>query len=157
MKRIISSFYIWHWGNFVTHICFQLLFNPIAGIQNAVFLYRENPVMLQLLAILKVENEMLIANGLVRSVVALQGSCVEIIGNSMGVVIWYKTIPVFTTCRSKPLQATVSSPMASWPHQWPFSGCQYLFQATSPSVSKCDLLVSSSSLLWYHVPQAQWV
>lgn len=43
--------------------------------------------MLQLLAILKVENEMLIANGLVRSVVALQGSCVEIIGNSMGVVI----------------------------------------------------------------------
>lgn len=96
--------------------------------------------MLQLLAIIKVENEMLTVKCAVRSVVALQGSFVVITGNLMGVVIWYTTIPVFATCRSKPLQATVSSPMASWPRQWPFSGPQYSCQAMSLSVCEYDLL-----------------
>lgn len=43
--------------------------------------------MLQLLAIIKVENEMLTVKCAVRSVVALQGSFVVITGNLMGVVI----------------------------------------------------------------------
>lgn len=45
------------------------------------------PFMLQLLAILKVENEMLTVNCSVRSVVALQGSFVVTTGNWMGVVV----------------------------------------------------------------------
>lgn len=73
--------------------------------------------MLQLLPVLKAENEILTANGSLRLVVALWPLLVVLTVNSKGVILWYKTYPGFTTFGSKLLPRGLVAPSVAflWP------------------------------------------
>lgn len=65
--------------------------------QIAGFLVEISSFILQVLAFLKAENEMLVAKSSVQSVAVFSRSCVVMTVNLMGVVIWHQTIPVCIT------------------------------------------------------------
>lgn len=84
--------------------------------------------MLQLLPVLKAENEILTANGSLSSVVALWPLLAVLTVNSKGVVLWYKTYPGFG------LNIWVEAP-PPWP-RGPIRG----------------LLVATYIYFWLHLP-----